>query len=142
MKNCVFAISFTLFCFCTSKTDAQSITYNYDAGGNRISRHITVRHIKDRNNDEFDMTEIAENEENRISVRCDETSCNVDVSISGFSERDRFSISLYSLSGMRLRTIPGTMEKTEISLSDYPDGIYVIQVVLNGKNDTWKVVKR
>ncbi len=25
MKNCVFAVSLTLFCFCTSKTDAQSI---------------------------------------------------------------------------------------------------------------------
>jgi hypothetical protein len=37
--------------------------------------------------------------------------------------------------------IPGNEENIRIDLSQYPDGIYVIQVVVNNRTETVKIIK-
>ncbi len=122
-----------------SLVKAQSISYSYDAGGNRISRSITVSQIRRKPTTKEEETAIAEALYEEVKVRVDSNGGSVVVEIAGLKSTDKCSASLFSLSGQLLRSLAVVSGRTVFDLNHYPDGVYIIHVTLNGKTDSWKV---
>ena len=124
----------------TTLSTAQSVTYGYDAAGNRISRTISVRHVKERGF-ATDMKTPASTDDltGRDNVTVNNSAQTVVLQINGLKSTDKCSASLFSLTGQLLRSQSVVSGRTVFDLSPYPAGVYIIRVTLNGETDSWKV---
>jgi len=131
-----------------------AIKYEYDAAGNRIKRYNEVylparqANIDDdeQTTDIFDeqTTGIYEEElpEMKISVTPNPTKGILQIQISNANTLQGAEIRLYSPQGTLIRQVNNLSEITTLDISDQPNGIYIMQVVLNNKEiSTWKIIK-
>ena len=121
-----------------------SVGYSYDAAGNRISRTIILsrnmakkqaRTIKDK-----EYTDILS--QRNISISPNPTKGMVEITITGLRESDDCAMSVYTLKGQTLKTLSVSGEVTTIDLSGQPDGIYLLDITINGEKTTWKIIKK
>lgn len=128
---------FALFIF-TSSVCAQSVSFTYDAAGNRISRSITVNRVRERITNDLIET-AADMTEERVRLTVDSGSGIMTVDVIGYHDEDKGSVSLFSLSGYHVRDVAIRSSRTQTDLSGLASGVYVVRVTLNGKEETWKV---
>lgn len=140
--NKVISCCFSLLLLSTAELFSQSVTYSYDASGNRVSRSISISHVRQRGLSTDTETPKADDLSERVRVTVDANNTSVAVLIDAFKDTDRCAVSLFSVSGMHLCNIAVVSDRTVVDLSPYPSGIYIIQVSLNGKTDAWKVAIR
>ncbi len=83
-----------------------SISYSYDAAGNRTGRCITVSQVKGRG--ATDIKETEDVAESRICITADANAGTVRVEIIGYTDTDKCHITLYNASGISLTDITAT----------------------------------
>ena len=132
-----YSMLFALFIF-TSSVRAQSVSFTYDAAGNRISHSITVNRVRERITMDMEET-AAEMREERVRLIVDSSSDILTIDVTGYHDEDKGSVSLFSLSGYHVRDVTVRSAHTQIDLNGLPQGVYVVRVTLNGKAETWKV---
>ena len=142
MRQCVTTLLLLLFpLLCHAQG---SVGYSYDAAGNRISRTIILnrnmakkqaRTLKDK-----DYTDILS--QRNISISPNPTKGMVEITITGLRESDDCAMSVYTLKGQTLKTLSVSSELTTIDLSGQPDGIYLLDITINGEKTSWKIIKK
>lgn len=122
-----------------------SVGYSYDAAGNRISRTI----ILSRNMAKRQSAKAMESREytDRISLREVRLSPNptqglVKVSITGMSPDDACALNVHTMGGQLVEKKTFTGNGTTVDLSGRPDGIYLLDITVNGEKTTWKIIKK
>lgn len=121
---------------------AQSISYTYDNSGNRIKREIvfSTRNKPGHSSVENLFTDDMLGDKN-IRIYPNATKGTLKVEITGYESSDNGSILLHSMSGQMLMSENITSQETKIDISSYHDGVYILQINLNGKSISWKVLK-
>ena len=122
-------------------SSAQSITYSYDAAGNRVSRGVTVSRMRKQEKKTLNLAD-GNNLEGKVRLTGDSRTGSVTVEIIGHRTGDRCEVSLYALSGENLLQLQPSEPSVTFSLGAYPDGIYIVSVTLNGESEAWKITKR
>ena len=117
-----------------------SISYSYDAAGNRTGRSITITPVKERN--ATDIDELNDAPSARVHVTADSNSGIVKVEIANYTDSDICHLTLYDTAGTILTDIPSAESVTLIDISDKPNGVYILQTFLNDKKDTWKILTK
>lgn len=120
---------------------AQTIRYDYDGAGNRLTRYIVMspnRVAKSASIDEFLSDSLSER---NIRIYPNPTQGLLRIRIDQLSEEDICSIRLFSLSGQQILVMPLQTTETELNISDQSNGIYILQIVLNGEASSWKIIK-
>ncbi len=119
------------------------VGYSYDAAGNRISRTIILtrnmakkqaRTVKDK-----EYTDILSLR--NITISPNPTKGMVKVAVTGLKDSDSCTMSVYTLKGQTIKTLPVTNETTTVDLGGQPDGIYLLTITLNGEKTSWKIIK-
>ena len=120
-----------------------TVTFSYDAGGNRVSRQITVSSVKERPGETTDIKAVEEEAlEDRVRITTDAGSETVCVEISDLKADERSSVRLFTAAGALLKEVDIAGEATSVSLSPYPSGVYILSVNLSGKQHGWKISVR
>ena len=121
------------------------VGYAYDAAGNRISRTI----ILSRNMAKRQSAKAMETREytDRISLGEVRLSPNptqglVKVSITGMSPDDACTLNGHTMGGQLVEKKTFTGNETTVDLSGRPDGIYLLDITVNGEKTTWKIIKK
>jgi len=122
-------------------SSAQSITYSYDAAGNRVSRGLTVSRMRKQERKTLNLAD-GNNLEGKVRLTGDSRTGSVTVEIIGHRTGDRCEVSLYALSGENLLQLQPSESSVTFSLGSYPDGIYIVRVTLNGESEAWIITKR
>lgn len=122
-------------------SSAQSITYSYDAAGNRVSRGVTVSRMRKQEKKTLNLAD-GNDQEGKVRLTGDSRTESVTVEIIGHRTGDRCEVSLYALSGENLLQLQPSEPSVTFSLGSYPDGIYIVSVTLNGESEAWKITKR
>ena len=120
---------------------AQTIRYDYDGAGNRLTRYIVMspnRVAKSASIDEFLSDSLSER---NIRIYPNPTQGLLRIRIDQLSEEDICSIRLFSLSGQQILVMPLQTTDTELNTSDQSNGIYILQILLNGEASSWKIIK-
>lgn len=120
---------------------AQTIRYDYDGAGNRLTRVIVMspnRIAKSASIDEFLSDSLSER---NIRIYPNPTQGLLRIRIDQLSEEDICSIRLFSLSGQQILVMPLQTTETELNISDQSNGIYILQILLNGEASSWKIIK-
>ncbi len=114
-----------------------AVTYSYDAAGSRTGRNITVAHVKSR--ESTDIRDVDENDEMHVCVTVDYAENAIRVEVADYADGDDLHISLYDAGGRVIIDNAHSSSPSIIELSHHPKGVYILQVVLNGRNDSWKI---
>ena len=135
----VILLSLTLLCHAQDRAG-----YSYDAAGNRISRTIILtrnmakkqaRTVKDK-----EYTDILSLR--NITISPNPTKGMVKITITGLKDSDSCKMSIYTLKGQTIKTLPVTGETTTVDLGGQPDGIYLLDITVNGEKTSWKIIKK
>ena len=122
-------------------SSAQSITYSYDAAGNRVSRGVTVSRMRKQEKKTLNLAD-GNDLEGKVRLTGYSRTGSVTVEIIGHRTGDRCEVCLYALSGENLLQLQLSEPSVTFSLGAYPDGIYIVSVTLNGESEAWKITKR
>ena len=129
----------------TTNVHAQtySVTFAYDANGNRISRVITFTddyrgNITDTTYSESLTDNISGCE---ISIYPNPTTENVYLKIASFEEDKEIIVTLYSPLGIRIESKKISSEMMGFDLSGLSSGTYIMELYDGKERITWKIIK-
>ena len=139
-----------------SKVYSQGILpriYEYDSGGNRIIRKVIVLNSATQNKDsvlsEFG-TETAEENTYYLFEKIDEiktlvypnpTTSVIRLLIEADSFDHKGIVDVYTTNGTELQQKHITNTLTDIDLSSYPKGIYILRLRIGEEQREWKIIK-
>ena len=120
-----------------------SVTFAYDANGNRISRVITFTddyrgNITDTTYSESLTDNISGCE---ISIYPNPTTENVYLKIASFEEDKEIIVTLYSPLGIRIESKKISSEMMGFDLSGLSSGTYIMELYDGKERITWKIIK-
>ena len=133
-------------------TLAQTVTYAYDASGNRITRTIVLSGNKTLEVGEdnevlvenpFDDSDFFEDvvSEQRFRIYPNPTHGLLKIDFQNISNNDRIRIEVYDLRGSVIKTIPQAQITNTIDLSSEPNGVYLFLIMYGTEHKSWKIIK-
>ena len=111
-----------------------SIVFNYDANGNRISRSLSFQKI--------DRQDVATFTEVSYDLYPNPTSDQFSIVLKEASKEHPTHATLLTGSGVILEEKDIQADKTTFDLSGKPNGIYLLEINCSEGLQTWKVIKR
>lgn len=143
MRNVLFIMSFLL---ASSYSLAQGrIEYEYDEAGNRICQSCVMPMLnKAVAKPEYIVEGTPDGMLQTVSVDVypNPTSDYIHVTLKGDAVHVNYSLSLCTSQGTLLFSEDMANGITDLNLADYPSGIYLLNVVVGGKNTICKVLKQ
>ena len=131
-----------LFCCIGNLYGQNKIRYSYDNAGNRTKREIVLTRneaMEDAGSVEPFSDMISEHE---IQIYPNHTEGDLNINISNVRYDNQISITLYDMNGKLIRKENTATERVNINISDAPNGIYIMQIMIDEKVTTWKIVKK
>lgn len=119
------------------------IAFAYDASGNRIKRElvITQKKVAPGNHAEVNENFYDSIGEKSVTLTSDGSGI-VQITISDFNGDDIGHVSVYSISGINIIDLGITESHLCIDLSSSPKGVYILSVIINENQTTWKIRKK
>jgi hypothetical protein len=142
MKNLF--VFFVVANLCSIQTiKSQSFVIDYDANGNRFSRHIPLKSTAALTPDSIKQFEVFQEDvgQQKLSIYPNPTRGELKIEITGIDVLKPSSIIIYNETGKMLyqkRQITGS---DIINMSDYPNGLYILKVNLDNHSSEWKILK-
>jgi YD repeat-containing protein len=132
------------------------VTFSYDASGNRTSRVIILEQKEAEQESIADTTlfkqdEIKEAETFKYSTSKGDRTIHIypnpnggmfTIGFEGWEAGINGSFKLHALNGNLILEIPVTQTNIHVDISDQPEGAYILTIMIDGKKEVWKVVKR
>ena len=126
--------------------------YDYDAAGNRVLRKVIELGIEieqppafsppappdSPQTAEYFVEKIAQVE---IKIYPNPTTEKITMEIANMQNLSTGVFKLYSLSGQLLQEQPVYSSTTEVSLSGFAKGAYILKVYINDQSEEWKIIK-
>ncbi len=135
--------------FLVQKTlTAQTISYTYDACGNRIERKVISLlksgHVTDTVKNESYKQETFEDQlgEQKILIYPNPVKEDIKIEFQGKIPETSATVFLYNQTGKLLKSqVVGQNTSLNINLSGYPAGIYILRLSMQDKVSEWKIIK-
>lgn len=122
------------------------IGYSYDASGNRVKREIVMpvpKAMAKQQNFSSDNQSFSDMlRDHSIKIYPNPTKGALRICISGLKGTDKCSLEVYTTQGMQILAEKLKTDNTDINISNQPNGVYLLQITINGKSTTWKIVKK
>jgi len=133
---------------------SNTIEYNYDKAGNRILRQaIFVPGIiqsasqkpDSLNVNYFTKSILADSlivDNISIKIYPNPTYGKFEVVTENYTESDIILYSLHTIAGQKITNGCISSELTQIDLQNHNSGPYIFRLIINGKTNSWRVIKR
>lgn len=142
MKNRTLLLLSILLATISAAFPQGHIGFAYDEAGNRVRREIIIEQnriankIPDQGKTYYDSSV-------GLTVKFTYHSSGViEISVQGFSSEDTGYIEIYSLSSVPVHAQDITDSLTVLDIGGQPDGIYILSVIVNERQTSWKITKR
>ncbi|MEA4967235.1 MAG: T9SS type A sorting domain-containing protein [Bacteroidaceae bacterium] len=140
--NKIYCIIVLLLSYSFIASQTTNVEFNYDADGNMILRKIIVVPSNIKGNPNQDDVISEEIGQQKIKIYPNPTNGIIKLDISEIDDLLNNYCLIYSLNGTLLlkKKISGSL--TEIDLSSYETGSYLMDICLGDKTSRWKVIKQ
>lgn len=132
--------------FSMSAKAQNTVSYTYDAAGNRITRQILLSQrqvpedsLRLEKSKEVHTDVIAKK---NVHIYPNPTQGVVKVEVIGLEKSERCQMAIYTSSGQQIASIRATSTASEFDLSSQPNGIYLLHISVSGSESTWKIIKK
>lgn len=142
MKTTIQLIFIALLCLIL-QVKAQTVNFTYDNDGNMIQRkliEVGPSGVKADSNDTVSVSE--ELGEQKVTIYPNPTKGLFQVVTKVLDGKQKNYFLLYSLAGARLQQKEISNRTTDIDISNYPAGAYLLDIFLGNKVSRWKVIKQ
>jgi hypothetical protein len=152
-KLCLIVLSMGSLLLNTAILQAQPVDYSYDDNGSRIRRYVTLKSGKIHNeeNPVDHNTKITEEETEKlvdkiqdiqITVFPNPTPGQLNVNVEGAETEFFASYQVFSQTGLLLDQKNTFDNFFQIDFSNYQDGIYILNLMINGNPSVWHIIKK
>ena len=121
-----------------------TVTYRYDAAGNRISRTIVLS-SKSTPDPPVEMQPVVYTEvfaDIQLKIYPNPTDGLLKVEINNLPEGQTAQIWLFAMSGQLIVSFNNVIKAADINISGQPAGVYVMRIVAGKFRTEWKVIKK
>lgn len=141
-RKSVPVIACIMLLFCVTSLHADRVLFTYDSSGNRISSHkeISVRSLSSNSQEQASPLEETLSH-HRVTVYPNPTDGPLRIDISGLSGTQGSSITIYNMLGNIVYYESSIRESNELDLTEYPVGMYIMLLRLEGETSTWKIIR-
>ena len=142
MKQLILTVILT--CMALQTHAQQSLSYAYDAAGNRIGRTIVLgtrasNALQNQTDSVFFHEMLAEKQ---LKIYPNPVQSELTLSIKGYQSSMWGEFSILTLGGALLKKGEIRSEMTTINMGSYQPGTYILNIQLNGQPTSWKVIKQ
>ncbi len=142
MNRIIRSIIFSLLLLMTGTiAQADSISYSYDANGNRVT---LLNNGMNRSNptDETERKPGSESlGQHRITIYPNPTDGRISVEITGSGSLEESAITVYGIMGNMVYNDSEIDVENEIDLTTCPDGMYILVIKIGSDIGIWKIIK-
>lgn len=113
--------------------------------GNRIKREIVMsasRAMAKKQSFESQDFFSERLREHSVKIYPNPTQGNLKISISGLDNSDKCHLGVYSTQGTQILAFDVNSDNANVDISNQPNGVYLLQITVNGKSTTWKIIKK
>lgn len=140
MKRILLLLSIAVTGIATA-TNPEVARYTYDSAGNRVSREIIIGVAGDEPQDiAASLIDVVASQAVRIYPN--PTDGNLTISIDDYEESDQASFIIYDLSGVIVYDSKATGQASSVDISDCQSGIYILTIMINGNQSSWRIIKK
>lgn len=140
MKRILLLLSIAVTGIATA-TNPEVARYTYDSAGNRVSREIIIGVAGDEPQDiAASLIDVVASQAVRIYPN--PTDGNLTISIDDYEESDQASFIIYDLSGVIVYDSKATGQASSVDISDCQSGIYILTIMINGNQSSWRITKK
>lgn len=122
---------------------SQSVAFTYDQAGNRTARTIVTPPLK--STDEFSEApvEYSLDQDYKLIVFPNPTSGILNMELIGWSKSTLplFDVRIYSTTGSLIVNQSFNVESFNLDITNQPPGIYVLELVYEGKKELFSIIK-
>ena len=120
---------------------AQTLSYSYDAMGNRIAREIVISKSAAPKKDTTSyVSEVLS--ERTVKIYPNPTKGQLKVNIPIQEGQEAPVLKIYSSSGQLIHTVKATSSTTSLDISSHPNGLYLLHIIIGKEESTWKIIKK
>ena len=141
-----------LFLMMSLGSISQHVSFTYDAAGNRTGRDIILLN-KEPANEEEDLLRssaftdssplyMARFEAVKATIAPNPVLTKFSVKLEPFSEAVSAQLYLHTMTGTPVFGNEQLSAITQVDISEHDNGAYVLTLVVNGKKQTWKLIKQ
>ena len=122
------------------------IGYSYDAAGNRVKRQIimpvpkTMAKQQNFSSDNQSFSDMLCY--HSVKIYPNLSKGVLKICIFGLKDSDKCSLGVYTTQGVQILAKKIKTDNTDVDISNQPNGVYLLQIAINGKSTTWKIVKK
>lgn len=119
----------------SSTATAQSVEYNYDNAGNRISKTyvpVMTRSVVSKNHEYEDLSE---------DVILAYSNDVITIFLMNYDTTTVCDVLVCTIDGKVMRSIHINSPLTKIDMSSFGRGIYIVKLNINEKKQSWKIMK-
>ena len=142
MNRVIRSIIFSLLLLMTGTiAQADSISYSYDANGNRVT---LLNNGMNRSNptDESERKPGSESlGQHRVTIYPNPTDGRISVEITGTGSLEESAITVYGIMGNMVYNDSEIDVENEIDLTTCPDGMYILIIKIGSDIGIWKIIK-
>lgn len=122
------------------------IGYSYDAAGNRVKRQIIMpvpKTMAKQQNFSSDNQSFSDKLcDHSVKIYPNLSKGVLKICIFGLKDSDKCSLGVYTTQGVQILAKKIKTDNTDVDISNQPNGVYLLQIAINGKSTTWKIVKK
>ena len=144
MKNIMITV-IVFISVCAALHAQNTVSYGYDAAGNRISRVIYVPGLKSASVEEEEQPASVYSEmlaDIELKIYPNPTDGLLNVEIHNLPDGKTADIRVYNLSGQMLVSRGKVAGFTDIDLSGQPQGTYLMKITAGEYQTEWKIIKK
>jgi len=142
MKRTITLLYIALVCSVV-QTTAQTVGFTYDSDGNMTERKLVVVGRSGVKASPKDTVFVSDKiGEQKVSIYPNPTRGLFQVAVTQFDSTKKNYYRLYSLSGSQLQQKNLSGSSTDIDISSYPSGTYLLDIFLGDKVSRWKIIKQ
>lgn len=142
MKTTIHLFFIVLLCLAV-QAKAQTVNFTYDNDGNMNQRMILIVGPVGAKASPKDTVSLSEEIGlQKVILYPNPTKGRFQVAVTALDGKQKNYYNLYALSGVTLIGKAISSELTEIDISNYPVGTYLLDIFLGDKVSRWKVIKQ
>lgn len=129
-----------------SITNAQSplpIEITYDDAGNRITRKVLQMSMMSKGESQEDTTYYLDRmQTTEMKVYPNPTQGKILVDFMDAEENNTTLVRIYDNKGQKIQECQGKESQMELDLSNYPAGVYIVELFVGEEHTTWRILKK
>lgn len=130
---------FLLFIVLVGTMNAQKIQYVYDNAGNRVKREIVLTKSAAETQPAVFTEELAKR---TIKIYPNPTEGQLKVEVPAFEESNSVNLTIVNMQGQVVLRKKMNSVVADLDISSKPNGIYILQINIDGENSSWKIIKK